>query len=173
MELSLKNDDVCEMLDDKEGKTNRDNDLAMMALTKYNHVTKHIWLADSGASSHMCIQDDGMFNVKMVLSKVTIGNSKSRVSPFIWMTFQTKEGKKMFLLEDVKYVPELCVNLQSITKALQKGFQLSNKDTTIILKKLDFELSFDKLFQAGSSHICGIELAHYTWLCFTCYGCSG
>ena len=109
----------------------------------------------------MCIQDNGMFNVKMVLSKVTIGNGKSMVSPKlgdIWMSFQTKEGKKIFLLEDVKYVPDFCVNLLSITKALQKGFQLSNKNTTIILKKLDFELSFDKLFQAGSSHVCGIEL---------------
>ena len=65
----------------------------------------------------MCIQDDGMFNVKMILSKVTIGNGKSMVSPKlgdIWMSFQTKEGKKMFLLEDVKYVPELCVNLLNI-----------------------------------------------------------
>ena len=89
MDVSLKNNDVCEMLDDKKGTTNGDDDLAMMALTKYNQVTKHIWLADSDASSHMCIQDDGMFNVKTILSKVTIGNSKSMVSPKlgdIWMT---------------------------------------------------------------------------------------
>ena len=46
----------------------------------------------------------------------------------------------------------------SITKALQKGFQLSNRNTTIIFKKFDFELLFDKLFQAGSSHVCGVEL---------------
>ena len=35
---------------------------------------------------------------------------------------------------------------------------MSNKNTTIILKKFDFELSFDKLFQAVSSHVCGSEL---------------
>ena len=72
MELSLKNGGVDEMLEDNKGTTNGDeenDDLAMMALTKYNQVTKHIWLADSGASSHMCIQDDGMFNVKMVIFK--------------------------------------------------------------------------------------------------------
>ena len=31
LECSLKNDDVCDMLDDNKGKTNRDDDLAMMA----------------------------------------------------------------------------------------------------------------------------------------------
>ena len=31
----------------KKGKSNGENDLTMMALTKYNQVTKHIWLADS------------------------------------------------------------------------------------------------------------------------------
>ena len=103
LDVNLRTDDVFQMLDEKEGKTNGDDDLAMMALTKYNQVTKHIWLADSGTSSHMCIQDDGMFNVKMVLFKVTIGNGNLMVSPKlgdIWMTFQTKEGKKMFLLWD-------------------------------------------------------------------------
>ena len=108
LDLSLKNDGVDEIMHDNKETSNGDEknvELAMMALTKYNQVTKHIWLADSGASSHMCIQDDGMFNVKMILSKVTIGNGKSMVSPKlgdIWMTFQTKEGKKMFLLENVK-----------------------------------------------------------------------
>ena len=73
LDLSWKDDRVDEIMDDNEETDEKTDELAMMALTKYNQVTKHIWLADSGANSHMCIQDDGMFNVKMIFSKVTIG----------------------------------------------------------------------------------------------------
>jgi hypothetical protein len=38
-------------------------------------------------------------------------------------------------LEEVKYVPELWVNLFSISKALKNGFNLNNKGLMISLKK--------------------------------------
>ena len=39
-------------------------------------MTKHTWLADSGASSHYVNNDDGMFDVKIQDSSIMIGNSK-------------------------------------------------------------------------------------------------
>jgi hypothetical protein len=38
-------------------------------------------------------------------------------------------------LKEVKYVPELWVNLFSISKALKKGFDLSNKGLMMSLKR--------------------------------------
>jgi len=42
--------------------------------------------------------------------------------------------------------------------ALNKGFNIGNEGKHLFLQKGSFTLFFNKLFQAGSSHICGIEL---------------
>ena len=51
LDLTLENDKIHEMMEENDGSIEENVELAMMALTKYNQVTKNIWLADSGASS--------------------------------------------------------------------------------------------------------------------------
>jgi hypothetical protein len=46
---------------------------------------------------------------------------------------------------DVKYVPELWVNLFSIGKALAGGFQIGNKGVMLSLMKGSFKMTFDCL----------------------------
>ena len=52
-------------------------DVALVTTEHIHTITKNTWLADSGASAHMTHTDTGMFNIKMIESKVTIGNGKS------------------------------------------------------------------------------------------------
>jgi hypothetical protein len=88
----------------------------------------NLWFADSGASCHMTFSEEGMYDCKEVRVLITIGNGKSMVA--------TKIGKKkeMMVLADgrtaeitldsCKLVPNLWVNLFSLTQSLRKGWNL-------------------------------------------------
>jgi hypothetical protein len=54
---------------------------------------------------------------------------------------QVNGSKFEVTLKEVKYVPELWVNLFSMNKALKNGFKLSNDGISICISK---ELSYDK-----------------------------
>jgi hypothetical protein len=57
-------------------------------------------------------------------------------------------GKKFTLtLIDVKYVPDLFVNLFSLNKAFQNGFKLSNENVSIRLSKGLVMLTFDQIIK--------------------------
>ena len=51
------------------------NTLALHAV-KGGTVRRNLWLADSSASSHMTNDESGLFNVKLIESKITIGDGK-------------------------------------------------------------------------------------------------
>jgi hypothetical protein len=42
---------------------------------------KHLWLVDSGASSHLTNNLEGMFNIRNLESRITVGDGKSMISP--------------------------------------------------------------------------------------------
>ena len=95
-----------------------------------NSLKKYTWLADSGASSHMTNSDAGMFNIRMQESTVTIGNGEGLKATKIGdlkVTFWNEKGLQIFTLQNVKYIPDLCVNLLSIPVALKEGFQIGNQ----------------------------------------------
>ena len=50
-------------------------------------------------------------------------------------------------LHEVKYVPELWVNLFSINKTLKRRFNLSNKGVSIFYQKVQFRLHLIKFFE--------------------------
>ena len=92
-------------------------------------ITKYLWLADSGSSYHFTNNDKGMMDVEAINEKVKIGNGK-------YMTATKKgilhthviqwTGRKIPVTMEVKYVPELYVNLFSIGASLKKGWQIKN-----------------------------------------------
>jgi hypothetical protein len=51
-------------------------------------------------------------------------------------------------LNDVKYVPSLCVNLFSLNKALKKGFKDSNDGVVVSLNFKHVKLTFDRVIHA-------------------------
>jgi hypothetical protein len=63
--------------------------------------------------------------------------------------------------KEVKYVPELFVNLFSISKALKNGFDLSNKELMISLKKRFISVTFDRVIKTVNGSIFGIKMTTY------------
>jgi hypothetical protein len=113
------------------------------------YYSENIYIGDSGASCHMVHSDEGMYDVKPIKEKITIGNGQYIEA--------LKSGKKrgMIKLDDgtilnvvlnnVKYVPKLSPYiLFSITQAISSGWMLGNEGKTILLKNGKSVLSSTK-----------------------------
>jgi hypothetical protein len=61
-------------------------------------------------------------------------------------------------INKVKYVPKLCANLFSINKAINDGFSLSNKGTSISLTKGSSSIIFDRVINTMSGTISRIKM---------------
>jgi len=136
-------------------------------LKRYNagqndEIQKNTWIADSGASTHMGNSDVGMTDVRKIDSAVQIGNGKTLRATKIGrkhMTVLSKDGKMTdIVLEDYKYIPDLCVNLFAITKCLRSGWKISNDGVTLYLRKGGSEVKFDKSIKTHKGLIIGVDM---------------
>jgi hypothetical protein len=59
-------------------------------------------------------------------------------------------------MNDVKYVPSLCVNLFSLNKALKKGFEVSNDGVVVSLNYKHVKLTFDRVIYAMDGCVTGV-----------------
>jgi hypothetical protein len=59
------------------------------------------------------------------------------------------------MLNDVKYVPNLCVTLFRLNKALKKGFKVSNDGVVISLNYKHVRLAFDRVVHATFGCVTG------------------
>ena len=62
-------------------------------------------------------------------------------------------------LQEVKYVPELWVNLLRISKELKNGFNLSNQSVSICLSKGPVSVTFDRVMKTKNGFVSGIKLS--------------
>ena len=92
---------------------------------KARRIDETIWLADTGASCHMTNNDEGMFDCKNISTPIRVGSGKTLMAIKIGKlkrTVVSKNGSsQVIVLQEVKYVPELWVNLFSVGQALKKG----------------------------------------------------
>jgi hypothetical protein len=65
------------------------------------------------------------------------------------------------ILKEVKYAPELWVNLFRINKALKNGFDLNNKGLMISLKKGSISVKFDRVIKTVNGYNYGIKMTTY------------
>jgi hypothetical protein len=125
-------------------------------------ISATTWLGDTGASCHLTNSDEGMYDVQMIKSPVKIGSGKSMTATKIGkkrMTVIQKDGSTQdIILTEVKYVPELWVNLFSIGKALQNGFDIGNKGIKIFLVKGNTRIVFDRIMPTSKGFVVGIEM---------------
>jgi hypothetical protein len=61
-------------------------------------------------------------------------------------------------LNDIKYVPRLCVNLFSLNKALKKGFKVSNDGVVVSLNYKHVELTFDRVIHVTDGCVTGVSM---------------
>jgi hypothetical protein len=92
--------------------------------TEKMHTSKfgpNTWLGDTGASVHYANNDKGMFDVTIINEQIKIGNGNSmyatKIGKLKRAIIQRNSDTFDVILMDVKYVPDLWVNLFSIGKA--------------------------------------------------------
>jgi gag-polypeptide of LTR copia-type len=113
-----------------------------------------VWIADFGATSHMVCEDLNNFDCKISNQHVIVGDGrcvKVNKTGKLKLSFHNNQGDKSeVLLEEVKYIPELKVNLFSILVALKKGAKVKFEETTRILEKDNKRIRFDHKIPMGA-----------------------
>ncbi len=139
-------------------------EMLMSTTTGPSSLTINTFIADSGASCHMRNSTAGMYDLEDHVQMITVGNSESMLSKYKGKyrgTIIQQDGTYMDLvLTDVLYIPDLWLNLISLTRAIkQPGISLSSKGELLSLKfGKQEEMIFDKIYTTGSGQLLGVEI---------------
>ena len=95
------------------------------ASTMSPKMADDLWIGDTGASSHMKTSLSGMFDLKVGVGSVKLGNGKcvkvKNIGKFRGNVIQQDGSINEIILEDVHYIPDMYCNLFSLTKAMADG----------------------------------------------------
>ena len=137
-------------------------DVVLTTMTANDGIDSKIWIGDSGASCHYCNSEEGLHDYTTISEEITVGNGNKMLAKKVGSLrcmVQQKNGEKfVVVLKDVKFVPELWVNLFSISKALKNGFNLGNEDVVMKLMKGNTTLYFDRMLKTKNGFVSGIKL---------------
>jgi hypothetical protein len=64
------------------------------------------------------------------------------------------------VINDVKFLPELCDNLFSVNKALKNGFKVRNENKNISLTKGSASITFDRIIKSLDGTVSGIKMVY-------------
>jgi hypothetical protein len=107
---------------------------------------------------------NGMFNIQDIDEKVAVGNGEKMVARKIGSlrcrVIQVDGSTLDIVINDVKFLPELCVNLFSVNKALKNGFKLSNKNENISLSKGSASITFDRIIKSLYGTVSGVKMVY-------------
>ena len=151
------------------GRDSTKSDTSEMALVMNNGgtmATKTIWIADSGASTHMGNDDTGMNNIKFVNIPIKIGNAKHLFASKMGdkhITIIQEDGTTVdCVLKDFQYVPGMWTNLISLTKAMQQNWTIGSVGETLFMTKHGTKVKFDKKLKTTSGFVSGCEVVSRT-----------
>jgi Zinc knuckle len=89
---------------------------------------RNLWVGDTGAKCHMVCDDSNLFNYESVHDEVVVGDGRPlRVTKIgkLKVNFANSSGKSSdFIMEKVKFVPSLRMNLFSLVVGIKKGWKL-------------------------------------------------
>jgi hypothetical protein len=134
----------------RAGKDKHDTSLR----EKYN-MTRDTFVFDSGATSHMRFIKDGMINLKPLKIAIKVGNAEDiyseAIRSFKGLVTQKDGSTFPITLEDVLYIPDLFVNIFSMTRVLKNktvDFK-REKGTIALVYDKDHNFLFDKSIEVG------------------------
>jgi hypothetical protein len=126
----------------------------------------HLWIGDSGASCHMTSNDVGMFDCRYKKSFLRLGNGtmmcSNKIGDMKFLVVQEDGSYMDIVLHDCKYVPGLCYNLFSITKALSEGWKLSNRGIKMRISRKGLNITFDHVINTANGFVSGIKMIPYS-----------
>ena len=137
----------------------------MSALNQEKGISKfdkNTWIGDTGATSHMVTNADGLIEAEVIDEKIKIGNGqymRATKKGKLPCVIQQTDGTETKCTIEVKVLPDLWCNLFSITAALRKGFSISNEGMKIVLKKGSTNLKFDRIGETvHGGYLIGINI---------------
>ena len=137
-------------------------DVGLSDLRAGDVINANTWIGDTGASCHMRNDAKGMFDTKKISEGVTVGNNENVKATMIgkWRGVVTQRDgtKQKIVLQNVKYVPDLCTNLFSITQCLSNKWKISNEGTTIVLTKGEYVVKFDRKHNTQTGYVGGVTI---------------
>ena len=158
----------------EEEQTNGDEELTpeYCSLSARNDITlnremedidPNMWIMDSGSTSHMRFNKTGMTNLVQWKVPITLGN-RQHIYSELKGTFKgqilTEKGVLFSVtMDDVLYVPDLMMNLFSLTKTLKNtkiGFERINQHLALIID--GNKLIFNKEIKGGSGNLLGVDI---------------
>ena len=95
---------------------------------KYNKDIKDMWIFDSGATSHMTNNSDGLYNIKECLESVEYGKSDSgsisKIKGYLDVRIRNLDGTiNDMTLKYVLYIQDLTCNVISVFFRKRESFQ--------------------------------------------------
>jgi hypothetical protein len=138
------------------------NDVAFTTITMKNNFANDLWILDSGASCHYCQSVEGLTDVEEINESIKIGNGDlmkaTKIGNLKCEVTQINGDKFTLTLNNIKYVPSLCVNLFSLNKVLKKGFNVRNDCVIVSLNFKDVKLTFDRVINATDGCVTGVSM---------------
>ena len=132
----------------------------------YEQFDKSTFIADTGASTHMVNSDEGMFDCKDIEEPIVLCNGKKMIARKIGkvrMTALQVDGSTAdVVLQGVKFVPGLDMNLFSVLRSLDQGWNISNDKTHMMLNKGKTTIKFDREYPTKNGRLVGINLVTRT-----------
>jgi len=117
----------------------------------------NLWVGDTGATCHMVCNDANLLDYKTVNDEVIVGDGRPlnviKIGK-IKVQFTNNSTKySIIVLENVKYVPSLKMNLFSLVLGIKKGWKLESNGSTLTLSKHQNSIKFDKRIPMGGSFL--------------------
>ncbi len=159
LEYLLNND---QEQNEQNSDTKEQTDLAFGSGQHTSGYDGSMWLGDTGASCHMTNSTDGLVNLVPNKSWIVFGNGQRLESTHIGElvgTVEQKDGeKKQIKMKNVKLVPDLYVNLFSLSAALKEGCDLEGSAEKLTIKKGNNKYFFDQKIKSRKGYIFGIRI---------------
>jgi hypothetical protein len=112
-----------------------------------NIFANDLWILDSGVSSHYCQLVEGLTDIKEINELIKIGNGDSmkvtKIGNLKCEMIRINGENFTLTLNDVKYVPNLCVNLFILNKALKKGLKVINDGFVVSINYKHVKMTFN------------------------------
>jgi gag-polypeptide of LTR copia-type/Zinc knuckle len=144
---------ICEGMIDSALICNDENEKTKM--TKY-------WVGYSGATCHMVCSNEKLIDWRSVDERITVaGGASLPVTKIakIHLKLKNSRGKDAEVtLEDVKLVPNLRVNLFSLTLGMRKGWKLESFNELLTVRKYGQMITFDHKIPIGKSFLSCAEV---------------
>ena len=127
--------------------TTIDDEMILLADDNLKVFHENIWVADSGATTHMTNSLDGMFDLKDADTTISVGDGRKmntkKIGKWRGTAIDSEGNQKKITLTNVSYVPDLMVNLFSLTAVMEKGVSVIGGKNGIDLKKENWTMKFD------------------------------